>query len=828
MKTLKLFLMMVLLTALFAVAKADSETLIGGETFAYGVNVITCDFTEYSGVPNDPAKVTKRKMIITGEINGATLGYLTTPNETEKDTLFVVTMLSKTECKFDGNPDNKMILPNLSSFWVSSPYRRKGGPRTIGEVKEKYTCPGILRTLYIPENTEAKTQGYFIVSNGSTQVYKMPVRADKDTHLSRVTLKAEGNWELFRTCQNSVVNMDYCDFSKYRDQAGEVALKQFPVIFTIRTAPINSDVNVTFGDGYQYTTLTSPTVSSYTKILDIKGNETTGYGARSVYGELHQYFDTHLLQGGMVGINPEGKLAYIFTGNFSKFYKSGFFTTNLYIEIYATTYSAEISQKNDGTLFIDFEGAKTARPTLKVSGKYNSKEWERSWEVRYVPLVYAVGGPTLSMEADGKFTFGTGGVAKYGAFDSSEYSPNYCGFAYVTNYPEGSQQAKRQTLYPESYNPLEQDELKKNFLLNNGRIKMMCYGLPYTLDVNKLFPTLTFELTNFSSAMNENSNGVSVEAEAGGSWGVKDLFDSSMGIMGGYSKTWGQKATTSKTRTLKINTDKDRDFYNDNGFVVYVKGTGYVSGNVELKTLANENPTVMVAGNRVSIPFITYFAQVTPSEYEVSNQYFPMQNPSQLSILEGVESRPFTNAYSYTPSSKMHGRSEHYYQIQEWEITHQLQQYIDLYKVAGSGVNKISEKEYFMNQGFSDTLSIENSKSTTLAQTWSAGVHYKTASKPGFYCDVKTLYKGSDAFTSSETHKNSFTFTTNVQSLECFDAYRLYVLNINIASLKSYLANQSYLPQTKPFFIPTMNWETNEDLIVIMSSTSQNYMTPGF
>jgi len=47
--------MMVLLTALFAVAKADSEMLIGGETFAFGVNVITCDFTEYSAVSNEPS-----------------------------------------------------------------------------------------------------------------------------------------------------------------------------------------------------------------------------------------------------------------------------------------------------------------------------------------------------------------------------------------------------------------------------------------------------------------------------------------------------------------------------------------------------------------------------------------------------------------------------------------------------------------------------------------------------------------------------------------------------------------------------------------------------
>ncbi len=68
---------------------ADNQMLLGGQTFAFGVNVVKCSFTEFKD-----GKETKsdRQMIITGEFMGNPTGYLVTPNENEKDYLYFVNL----------------------------------------------------------------------------------------------------------------------------------------------------------------------------------------------------------------------------------------------------------------------------------------------------------------------------------------------------------------------------------------------------------------------------------------------------------------------------------------------------------------------------------------------------------------------------------------------------------------------------------------------------------------------------------------------------------------------------------------------------------------
>ena len=795
MKMLKWIIMIMILMMLnFTLLKADNQIYLNGETFAYGVNAVTCKFASFN---SGKIHYSDRRMVITGEFNGMPLGYLTSPTDKERDNLYFVTLVDKDHCSYNGNPDNVIKIPKLGEFFASSPFRGRGSKEIYGEER----CPGILRTQVIPSKSSDQND-IMVFTDGGYAVWAMGLEVKEDKSLNRKMVEGDGKWFEMTRCAYPVINMDYIALSNLKTDKGENPFTDDVIVFSVRNGNFSGDHNAVYASGFQTYTVGKKELSSYKLITIIEGHPYTPWDRKKLQ---HGKYDRHLMHGGMLGVNQSGEISYIFSKSNSciDMWHFGKWEAHIYNTI--TTHAAIISQQQDGNINILFE---TPVTTSKFDASYVSKGFGAAWNERYLRVTYPKGGPSLDISGMNQFTYSTGDFSKYPAYDSLQESKSPCGIAKKVSFTE--YEIERNKLINATVDPT-QPEILRDFLTQNGKIKVVCYGLPYGISKTKL-PSMSFSLENYTSTLKDSSNGFEVERETGKTWAKKDVFETSLSVSSGYSKSWGQSSSKSTTKYYQFTTDNEYDIYNTQGMMVYVKGQGYVSGYVELQTLSGTTPMASVKGVRYEIPFTTYFAQTTPSNFEIQNFYFDIMNPSESILLEGVKGRDFNNIYD--------GSEALYDVIENWERSVQLSEYLKLMKDEGSGIEKIESYEYYMGSGFTKALSIDESTSHIISSSWYSGSQFKTSLKPGYFCEVKGMYKGSESFTKTEGKKNGFTFTCYTQDTKNRQGFTQYVVNVHVPLLKSYLANQNKLQKEKPFFVPDLNWNQNEDFILVISETN--------
>jgi hypothetical protein len=782
------------------IGKADNQILLGGNTFAYGVNVVNCNFTSFDATGK--ISQTTRPMIITGDFMGNATGYLVNPADSEKDNLYFVSLLDGNNCSYDGNPDNIINLKGLGQFWSNSPFRNKGS--------SKVPCQGLLRTIYVPQKTSGMThQAVMLLSNGSNQTVRTNIIFDQDTALGRTIIHNDGNWQIFKTCANFVVNMDYIDMSTFITQDGKTPIDDEIVIFNERDIPPQGWHNDKYGNGFQYATMSGGALSSYFQILGLQGHNLSPWDRWAFPSDGVN--DYHVLQGGMIGLSPDGNMSYIFTVSKSNLNMNvPGFTWMCYMSPALYTYSCKIYQDQKGNLNVGFGNRMQSADT---HGYMKNKDFGRVWNT-YSSLLYTEGGPSLNVFSDNTAGFDIGSIEKYGALDTCYYVTPRTGTA--VNYSYSPSEQNENSLVPTSIENAKTDVIK-DFLGQNGKIKIVFYGMPYALNItSKILPNLAFNLTNYSSTVRDTSNGVSVDAEMGGSFGVDKVSESSLGVIGGYSKTWGHKDAVSTTEAYKLPSTPDRNDYNNTGMLICVKGNGFVSGYVDLKTTDKNDPILMTGSVLNRIPFRTYYAQPNPGQFQLSSELYTLADPSSNPLAEGLGGRGFGNLYD--------GSQDIWNSMAQWEQTQsRLPDYIKLSNLGNSGISLIKSYDYAINSSYTVNFSVDRSSTDYTSSSWYAGLHFKTANKApgfGFYCDVKSSYKSTDNFSATSGQTNGFTFNYTIQDMNNRQHFTLFVMNINIPSLKAYLANQSNLPKEKPFFVPQLNWDSNEDFVLVISETN--------
>lgn len=796
-------------------AKADSQMQIGDTPFAYGVNVVACEFISYVTKTDAQKKEyvekvkTTRKMMITGEMLGNTLGYLADASEQkEKDSLYFVTMLDDKRCVYSGNPDNKFEVKGLGQLWEQTPFKGRSADRVENH---QY---GLLRTLFIPGKKDAH-QTVLIISNGNKQTYRTDVVFEKDEALNKTIIKTDGKLIEFRTCANYVVNMDYLNLSAYKTEDEQTPIDDELVLFTIRNASINGDHNVKFGSGFQYTTLSKGGLSPYHEIVSLSGHNYTPWdysGHKKGFAQSSK----NLLHGGMIGVDADGDLAYIYAYANAKLvlYKKGSYGHELHMDL--DTCAAKISKDSSGNVVFNF--VKDGRFS-NLWRFYYSKENDRIWNQLNINTYERKGGPALKIDANGYINYSVSVYAFHPWDKSEDRGSTLCAIAQNEVFQPPTEEDKDGSLYPDISDKKEFKDIR-DFLVKNGKIKIVSYGLPYGL-IDKALPKLEYSLEKYESDITETGNSESVETSRSASVGTKALsFGSS--VLKGSSYEWGHKDIESKTKRETVSSPNDESDYDNLGMIVYVKGNGYIAGCVKIQTFKKDDPKITVDGKKYSVPFNTYYAQTSPAEFQISSTFFNVKEPSAIAV--GLEARDFGNLVDSS--------EEAFKKIRNWEDSKQLRLYLNLAKNNKnliSGITEIDSYSYSFGSTYGRYLAIGSETQDYTNSSWYAGRRLEANSKiPGiakFHCEINGMSKGNDAFTKTIGTVNSVKFDFSGMKAGETCQFKVYVLDIDVSTLKSYLSTQDVLSKGKPFFVPTLNWETNEDFVLIITSgQSGRYM----
>lgn len=850
---------------------ADNQILLTNpdskkvEPFAFGINVIPCDFVSYDFTAKKMTRE-ERRMIITGEIMGNTTGFLIDPKPGEEDNLYFVVLQNTNKCSFNGNKDNIIHLPGLRDIFNRSPFKNKG--RIISGYDQSVTAKyeGLLRTVYIPEKNLPHSDpnwfndghpNYLLVSNGENTIKSTTLLFKTDSALASTTILGFA-FQHFKTCDHYVVNMDYIDLSKYKNSSGGSRINQEILIFLERDEKLNYDPvsgnestsNVIFGEGFQYIVMTpsvSPMNPGYFHLS--KYFKFVGEMAPMPKGRHSDPFQSynHILHGGMIGLNKAGELCYMFAlvkynvtapRNYSKL------DFNYYI--YACPINTSKNSQERGFATIDFEN-NNREGKLVTEYSTTFKDLAGIFFDFMSDWCFPKGGPKMDIQPPGTlngdvyFVAGREGplTATRGDGFVVNKSTTKCGTA--SNTEASPEYKEEQKLIPVSFDAAKTKAMK-DFLYQNGIIKIVFYGFPYIIDRNSPLiplderggkpvypgiPTISANFTNYKSQVKETAQGYSVDWEIGPVFGKKDLFELTATAMGDVSKMWGYKETNTTTESLQVSQPNSYDDYKDCSLLIYVKGSGCVSGVVSIRANDGGDPILLWKGSveKERILFDTFYVQADPDKFvlESSTPNIVKPNLELTPEAAGLGTRDFGNLV-FDDSDATWAK------IQQWESDNRLQGYIDLSKIPGSGITINKSQGYGMNGSDKADFSVSTSSSKYSKASWSAGNHFKAVSKwpfiVGFMVEEKYKNKNEENFSDDNGHTNGFTFNYAAQA-EVLQNRRfiLYLLDIEISALKTYLASQdpnlkNPLPREKPFFVPQINWDCNQDFALLISKTS--------
>ncbi len=375
--------------------------------------------------------------------------------------------------------------------------------------------------------------------------------------------------------------------------------------------------------------------------------------------------------------------------------------------------------------------------------------------------------------------------------------------------------------------------------LRNANISVVTviYGWPYFIEAaspsTDNTPSFSRKEGSQTIKWTKGSYGGGFEAEIGGSG---KLFAGS--AIGGFNWESGTEKTSvdAQAVTVSANFGGAKDFadFSKWGVVIYNETNPRVESSANFAALEPSTYEFKLKGlgdDHIFMFHVTSFAlsneiNMNTSQFDVTNPDFASDGRSASALSDGLAPRwPSTTIKVDTEKAD---RDRWVEKIVEWEKSVKLDQFIDLsLNPRQTGVSPVQAMLYNLKTTKDYNFSkIESDKSTS-DQTWYGGAHFqiKAPKTGGFFGDLKLKHTGSYSTSDTNQSERAYTIKVNGISDSILGAvyFKIHVLDIDIAKLKSYVARN---PEAfhdkdgnpdKPALIPNWNWKYHQDFTLVVT-----------